>query len=175
MGDCKITLNKNDDFLNIKRIFKDAALSDLSRWEGKMYKRIVLAYDGSDSAKAALAHTKELAQICGAKVYVVNAFQHIPNIEGDDWVQKAVAAGTARGEVLVSEAIDDLHSVGVDAVGEVLEGPPAKAIIRVATTREADLIVMGNRGYNIFTEMFLGSVSLHVLTHSDIPVLILRA
>lgn len=140
-----------------------------------MYKRIILAFDGSDSANAALAHTKELARICGAKVFVVNAFQSIPNIEGDDWVQKAVVAGTSRGETLVNAALKSLAAAGVDAEGEVLEGPPARAIIRVARTRDADLIVMGNRGYNVFTRVFMGSVSLHVLTHSNIPILILKA
>lgn len=140
-----------------------------------MYKNIVLAYDGSDSAEAALDHACDIAKNCGAMVFVVHAYQSIPKIEGDEWVQKAIASGTARGEKLVSGAMEKLRAAGVKTEGEVLEGPPARAILRVAKSRDADLIVMGNRGYNVFTEVFLGSVSLQVLTHCKIPVLILKA
>lgn len=139
-----------------------------------MYKKIVLAYDGSDSAKAALRHARDVAQSCGSKVYVVNAYPIIPKLEGYEWVQQAIAAGTARGQELVDEAAAELRKAGIEVSTEVLEGPPAQAIAEVAETRNADLIVMGNRGYNVFAEVFLGSVSLQVLTHCKIPVLIVK-
>jgi len=140
-----------------------------------MYKNIVLAYDGSDSAKAALQHAADITKSCGAKVFVVNAYATIPTIDGTAWVQEAIAAGMARGEKLVSDAASVLREAGADVETEVLEGPPAQAIARVAETRHADLIVLGNRGYNVFAEVFLGSVSLQVLTHCKIPVLVVKA
>ena len=105
----------------------------------------------------------------------MNAYDTIPKIDGTAWVREAIAAGMARGEQLVSDAVSALHELGVDDVKtEVLEGPPAQAIARVAETRNADLIVLGNRGYNVFAEVFLGSVSLQVLTHCKIPVLVVK-
>jgi len=140
-----------------------------------MYKNVILAYDGSDSAKAALVQARDIAQSCRSKIFVVNAYATIPKIDGTAWVQEAIAAGMSRGEQLVSEAASVLREAGIEVETEVLEGPPAQAIARVAETRHADLIVLGNRGYNVFAEVFLGSVSLQVLTHCKIPVLVVKA
>jgi len=57
---------------------------------------------------------------------------------------------------------------------DVLQGPPAEAILDVAKTRECDLIVMGSRGLGQFTGLLLGSQSQKVVQHAECPVLIVK-
>lgn len=57
---------------------------------------------------------------------------------------------------------------------EVLEGPPAEAILNVANVREIDLIVMGTRGLGRLAGALLGSQSQKVVAHASCPVLLAR-
>ncbi|MFH1635561.1 MAG: universal stress protein [Chloroflexota bacterium] len=57
---------------------------------------------------------------------------------------------------------------------EVLEGPPAEAILNVADTRGNDLIVMGTRGRGRLSGLLLGSQSQKVVAHAHCPVLLIR-
>jgi len=139
-----------------------------------VYKKILLATDGSSSAHKALEHAAQVASACGAKIFVVYAYPPVPDFVGSDWQKKIIADSTAKGEEVVDEAVSYLNDMGVESEPELVEGPPARAIIRVANAQDCDLIVMGNRGYSVFTEIMLGSVSMRVLTHCKIPVLIVK-
>jgi nucleotide-binding universal stress UspA family protein len=68
-----------------------------------------------------------------------------------------------------------LKADGIVTITEVLEGPPADAILRVAEARNVDLIVMGARGLGSLGSLLLGSVSQKVLAHATCPVMIVRA
>jgi nucleotide-binding universal stress UspA family protein len=141
----------------------------------KMFKKIVLATDGSIHAEKALAYAKDLAARDDAQVIVVHAFEPISTAWGepqrDDMIERRIAGGRKIAEA----AVDSLHEAGVDTEIEVLEGPPADAILRVVDARDPDLIVMGTRGRSEPTSLLLGSVSHRVLAHSPVPVLVVRA
>jgi nucleotide-binding universal stress UspA family protein len=63
---------------------------------------------------------------------------------------------------------------GVEADWEILQGEPATEIVRLASERDADLIVLGSRGLGAVAGAFLGSVSREVLHEADRPVLVAR-
>ncbi len=140
-----------------------------------MFERILLATDGSPDARTALAYARDLALRDGAQVIVVHAFKPVPTYLGDPWQEQIIASNVAAAEQITDEAAQELQKAGLEPVVEVLEGPAADAILRVAEVRQCDLIVMGCRGYSILTSLLVGSVSHRVLAHARVPVLIVRA
>jgi nucleotide-binding universal stress UspA family protein len=140
-----------------------------------VFDKILLATDGSPDARQALAYARDLALRDGAQVVVVHAFEPVPAYLGDPWRDRSIGRRVAAGQEVAHSAVLDLEGAGVDVVAEVLEGPPADAILKVADVRECDLIVMGSRGYGTLASLLLGSVSHRVLAHAHAPVLVAKA
>ncbi|MBN1135319.1 MAG: universal stress protein [Anaerolineae bacterium] len=140
-----------------------------------MFKRILLATDGSPDARQALVYVRDLALRDGAQVFVVHAFDPVPSYLGDLWRDQVAARHVSAGQEVAGNAAQSLREAGIDVVVEVLEGPPADAILKVVDVRDCDLIVMGSRGHGTLASLLLGSVSHRVLSHARIPVMIVRA
>jgi nucleotide-binding universal stress UspA family protein len=70
---------------------------------------------------------------------------------------------------------DEAAAVGVISEVKQQLGSPGLTVCEVARTWEADLIVMGSRGYSLLRQLVLGSVSNYVLHHSPCSVLIIYA
>ena len=140
-----------------------------------MFKRILLATDGSSHAEKALGYARALALRDDAQVIVVHAFEPVPTYLGEPWRDQIMADHINAGREVADEAAEKLREAGVDVVVEVLEGPPADAILRVANVRQPDLIVMGSRGHGELASLLLGSVSHRVLAHTRAPVMVVKA
>jgi nucleotide-binding universal stress UspA family protein len=140
-----------------------------------VFKKILLATDGSPDAGQALVYARDLALRDGAQVIVVHAFVPVPSYLGDPWGDRVAARYVSAGQEVADNAAQSLQEAGVDVIVEVLAGPPADAILKVADVRKCDLIVMGSRGYGSLASLLLGSVSHRVLSHARIPVMIIRA
>ena len=137
-----------------------------------MFERVLLATDGSSHAKEALKYVCDLARRDHAQVIVVHAFAPVPSYLGEPWEDRAMARHVAAGHQVANEAAQRLQEAGLEVIVEVLEGPPADAILRVADVRQCDLIVMGSRGHGTLASLLLGSVSHRVLAHAQTPVMI---
>ena len=140
-----------------------------------MFKRILLATDGSPDAEQALVYARDLALRDGAQVIVVHAFQPVPGYVRAPWRDEVTAHHVHAGQGVADNTAQSLKGAGIDVVVEVLEGPPADAILKVADVRDCDLIVMGSRGHGTLASLLLGSVSHRVLGHTRVPVMIVRA
>jgi len=140
-----------------------------------MFKKILLATDGSPHAEEALEYARDLALRDDAQVIVVHAVPPVPAYLGEPEWQELASRNVAEGEQVAGHAAENLRKAGVDVIVEVLEGPPADAILRVADVRQPDLIVMGSRGHGEVASLLLGSVSHRVLAHTHVPVMIVRA
>jgi nucleotide-binding universal stress UspA family protein len=140
-----------------------------------MFKKILLATDGSPSASRALEYARDLALREDAQVIVLHAFEPTPTYLGEPWGKRVMAVNIALGREVADEAAQRLQEAGVDIIVEILEGPPADAILRVVSVRQPDLIVMGSRGHGEVASLLLGSVSHRVLAHTHVPVLVIRA
>ncbi len=138
-----------------------------------MYRTILLAYDGSEHAQKAAALAGEEARLHQAKLVIVYAYDPVPEWLGDPLFEEALARRVAAAKERVEEAkarVGEVPSLEV----EVLEGPPAEAILRVAEVHEADLIVMGTRGLGGLAGTLLGSQSQKVVMLAKTPVLLVK-
>jgi nucleotide-binding universal stress UspA family protein len=140
-----------------------------------MFKKILLATDGSLDAAQALVYARDLALRDNAQVIVVHAFESVPTYLGDPVEGRVLARHVGAGEEIAREAGAKLREAGLDPAVELLEGPAADAILTVADVREVDLIVMGSRGRRGLASLILGSVSQRVVARARAPVLIAKA
>jgi nucleotide-binding universal stress UspA family protein len=139
------------------------------------FSRILLATDGSPNAEGAFEYARDLALRNNAQVILVHAYPSFPTYLGEPWGEQVIEKTIAKGRQVANHTAERLREAGVDVILEVLEGPPADAILRVADVRQCDLIVMGNRGHGEVASLLLGSVSHRVVAHAQAPVLIVRA
>ena len=141
-----------------------------------MFKKIMVALDGSESAKRALDMAAGLANTYDAAITVVHVYQPVYHY---GWTpvsyQTRVEEHIASRVQLLAEAQQQLHAQEVQDVEiSALYGSPATAIINAAVERNADLIVMGTRGLTPVKGLLLGSVSERVIGGAPCPVLVVH-
>lgn len=129
-------------------------------------RRVVVGYDGSAPAEAALAYAAAQAGE-GGRVVAVHAFEPVPGWLGWPRYQRALDASQSHGR----ELLRSLEERG-DVSTSLLEGPAAKAIVAAAEVRDADEIVVGSRGFGPLRGI-MGSVSHSLLREADRPVVVI--
>ncbi len=134
---------------------------------------IVLGYDASESAKAALGETVTLAKELGAEVIVVFGFYISPLGGGD--VHDYKAALERVGREAVEEAVGRLEAAEVKASSRLVSAKPADAIMEVARDEGARMVVVGTVGEGPITGAVLGSVVLKLVQRCPVPMLVVPA
>ena len=104
-----------------------------------MFERILLATDGSPAADEALGYALDLAVRYGAQVIVVYAYAPVHRSLGSPFQDEYIESHTNEGKRITGQAAEKLQEANVDVVLEVLEGPAADAILRVADARASAL------------------------------------
>jgi nucleotide-binding universal stress UspA family protein len=138
------------------------------------FTNILVAYDGSDHSRTALATAVKIAQGFHGRLTILHAFDKVPLILGDDETARFIERAMSKGRDRLAEAALLLRDSGVEFNTIIVESPAAEAILRVADVEGCDLIVMGSRGLGMVQGLLLGSVSYRVLHHATIPVLIVH-
>ncbi len=139
------------------------------------YKKILVAVDGSESAKNALRQAIKLACVEGCWITVVSV---IPPYEGDLGLTAIANIGNIRKamrepcEKALSEAeeIAKAERTSIRTVCE--EGEPHEEIVDLAEAENCDLIVMGRRGHRKIKRALIGSVTARVIGYSQRDVLV---
>jgi nucleotide-binding universal stress UspA family protein len=144
-----------------------------------MFKRIVVPLDGSIRAERAIPVATRIARASGGSVVLLRvvstATAYWPNMVSEPTMRQiAMDADLTGAEKYLSEVATrtKLDDVPTETVARY--GPTASAILRVAHSSQADLIVLCSHGYTGMTRWALGSVAEKVARHADVPVLILR-
>ncbi len=144
-----------------------------------MYQRILVPTDGSEITGKAVATAISLAKALGAQLFTVSVkepfpysaiseMQPTPPQEFYD-AQERIAAERVAAVVAISEA------AGVPCRGHTVEAlHPWEAIIDHATKSQCDLLVMASHGRRGVSALLLGSETQRVLTHTTVPVLVVR-
>jgi nucleotide-binding universal stress UspA family protein len=139
-----------------------------------MFKRILVGIDGSDHALEAAKLSGEMARLTKADLWVVVCYDPLPAYLGQPLMQQAIDTRIEFTEEILKPAVEAIGKIPGGLRTEVLEGPPAEAILNVADAREIDLIVMGTRGLGRLAGAILGSQSQKVVAHASCPVLLVR-
>ena len=145
-----------------------------------MFGSIVVGTDGSDTAKEAVRQAVGLARSVGAELLLVSAYQPVSRVtvnrENPQSPADAQWMVSARDDVasILTEAANAAEEAGVTAHTFPRQGDPADAILDVAEERDADLIVVGNKGMTGAKRFLLGSVPNRVSHHAPCSVLIIR-
>jgi nucleotide-binding universal stress UspA family protein len=157
-------------------------LKAVNRSNKIMYEKILVATDGSTLSKKAVRSAIELASAVGAELvalYVVPRYP-VAYFEGGIAVSAQDIARTEQkwadqGQAVVDAVQQAAQAKGVKAKAVVSKSDlVAEAIMSAAKKSKCDLIVMASHGRKGLKRILLGSETQHVLTHSSIPVLVLR-
>jgi len=138
------------------------------------YKKILVAYDGSASAKNALAVGAEIARCekCWIKVLAV-----VPVYNGDlqlFGVSNIKATIEGPGQELLAEAKALAKEHGVHVFTNLEQGEPFERIVHVADEEGCDLIIMGRSGLSHLERELMGGVTARVIGHTDRHVLVVQ-
>jgi len=145
-----------------------------------LFKSIVVGTDGSDTATQAVRQAVELAHSVGATLEIVSAYEPVPaqrlNEERRQAPEDLQWAISPREDVdaTLEAAAEVARQAGIEAAVYARQGDPADAILDVAEEREADLIIVGNKGMTGAKRFLLGSVPNKVSHHAPCSVLIMR-
>ena len=147
-----------------------------------MYQRILVATDGSKLSQKAVTHAITLADMTGAELVALKVVPRYPLTYFEGGITVAMNEVNRIEEEWLAEAkatVDAVKSaaqkkaVKVKAV-TVKSDLIAETIMATAKRSQCDLIVMASHGRKGIRRLLLGSETQHVLTHSAIPVLVLR-
>jgi len=150
--------------------------------ERNMYQRILVATDGSTLSKKAVSSAIALAASCNAELIALKVVPRYPQayFEGSiplstDEISRVEKQWTesAQAQLAAVEKSAKAQEVSTKAI-TVKSDVVSDAIIAAAKKHKADLIVMASHGRKGIKRLLLGSETQQVLTHSHIPVLVLR-
>ena len=145
-----------------------------------MYTRILLPTDGTEFCERAIRHGIDLAKIVGAKVVGVTVTQPLHSALPRSLIPKNLAGiihsetvKLAEEKLAVIERLAQAASVQAENVRQSNDHP-WEAILKTAKDKKCDLIVMASHGRRGVSALVLGSETHKVLSHSTIPVLVVR-
>lgn len=145
-----------------------------------MYKSILIPTDGSEFCERAIRHGVALAKLAGARVVGVTVTQPLHTGTPRSMIPVHLASiihteaeKLAFEKLAALEAIAKAEGVAVETVRESNDHP-WEGIIHCAKSKGCDLIVMASHGRSGAAGILIGSEAQKVLTHSKIPVLVVR-
>jgi len=136
------------------------------------YKKILVAYDGSESAQNALAVATKIARQDNSWIKlidVVSPYNGVPEVTGGG-KNKEIIEKSADELLAGARAIADKE--GVHLLTTIAQGEPFERITATAEEENCDLIVMGRRGISHLERELMGSVTARVIGHTTRNVLV---
>lgn len=138
-----------------------------------MYRKIPVAYDGSEASKKAFEAACGLAAQHGAELYVVTVARP-PEVADDVETEAVIANSRQYHRRMLAELKAPLASKKLKAHLELAVGHPAEQLIYEADKHGVDVIVVGDRGRSKFRRLLPGSTSKQVAEHPGRSVLVVR-
>ena len=138
-----------------------------------MYKKILLAYDGSIEGRRALREGAKLAKLCGAEVFllaVVETASSVASLEGG--VMISMDEQFANYQAILAEGVERLKAMGFSPTARLGMGDAGQVITEVAREINASLVVVGHRPQGPLARWLFGSVGTYLVKHLRCSVLV---
>jgi nucleotide-binding universal stress UspA family protein len=154
-----------------------------------LYKKILVAYDGSEPSKHALDHAVNIADKWGAELEILSVVPRVmmPVFPDEGFGAAPITAAQDMSDyqdkmktiyqASLEEAKNDVNESfpNIKVVTKLLEGRPSSTIVDEAENNNFDLIVMGSRGIGGITGWILGSTSRRVVDSCTKPILVVKS
>ena len=153
-----------------------------------MYKKILVAFDGSEASKHALDQAVSIADMMQAEVHIISVVPRVmmpvfpdegfgaaPVTAAQDMSDYQERMKTVYGKSL-EEAEQDIknHYPKLVLETKLMEGRPSATIVDEAENNDMDLIVIGSRGLGGITGWILGSTSRNIVENCTKPILVVK-
>jgi len=152
-----------------------------------MIEKMIVALDGSESARKALNFALDIAEDCSASVLLVSIVPPLiiptfvePPADGfvlpPETMNEYMEETRARYEEVLSQALKEIkeNRPNIEVSTRLVEGRPTDQIVKIAEEEGPDILVVGSRGLSGIEELFLGSVSEGVVHKAPCPVLVVK-
>lgn len=146
-----------------------------------MYRNILVPIDGSSTSALGVREAIRLAKALGSRIRLLHVVNKTPWVAPgvvpaviDDLVGQLISAG----ESFLRRAHAEVHDAGIEVDDRLLEALGERAgelVIDEARAWPAELIVCGTHGRRGVRRMLMGSDAEHIVRHSSVPVLLVRA
>lgn len=138
-----------------------------------MFKKVLLAYDGSAASLKAFEQAVEMAKSFDAQLGIVVVLRP-PEFAEEVETRAIIDNARNRFDQELASLKTRAQACGIEPVAFTCVGHPAEQIIAAAERWGADLIVTGHRGQGLFERWLLGSVSRVVIAYARCAVMVVR-
>ncbi len=140
-----------------------------------MYRKILIAFDGTEDSRVALNRGAELAALCGAEVVLLAVIETGIEVAAAE----AYASGTADQEEIedsrsiLEQEMSRLAERGLTGTTLVAHGHPPDQIMEKAREAGADLVVIGHRTHGLWSRLANESVGVHLAKNPPCSILVI--
>jgi nucleotide-binding universal stress UspA family protein len=168
------------DLRQVRAAASRQTASTLFRKESSMYKRILVAVDGSATSNKALTHALQLARDSGGQVLLVHVVDELAYITGYDqfggYSGDLIRIMKESGAKVLNDAMDIARAAGIEAdlsLVDIFGARLGETVADAAKRWNAELIVVGTHGRRGIGRLMLGSGAEQIARLAPVPVLII--
>src|SRR5437879_11577603 len=136
-----------------------------------MYKKVLLAYDGSIDGRRALREGAKLAQLCSAEVFLLAVVELSSIMAPEAGLAIPIDEQTANYKAILAEGVERLKALGLSPTSRLEIGDAGQKIAEVAEEIEAHLVVVGHRPQGPLARWF-GSIGSYLVKRLRCSVLV---
>lgn len=142
-----------------------------------MYKRILVAVDGSETSGKALAEAIAIARESGGEIHLLHCVDELAYVGAYSYAGAIINEVRESGAKLLNEAADTCRAGGVSAGSTFIEAPGEQlgaSVAKQARKCNADLVVVGTHGRRGVDRLVMGSGAEQIVRVAPCPVLVIR-
>lgn len=137
-----------------------------------MYKKVLLAYDGSIEGRRALREGAKMAQLCKAEIFLLAVVEISAAAAFEGGVMLSMDDDVKVTRQILTEGVERLQAMGFSPTSRVEIGDAGYKIVEVAEEIGANLVVVGHRPHGPLGKWWFGSVGTYLVKRLRCSVLI---